>query len=362
MNSPSLCFDARMAHASGIGTYIQGLLSELPGHLLPDWKISVIHEKNANLSGHWTSLPVSTKIYSVGEQAMIPWVFRKSSANLLHVPHYNFPVLETKHCIVTVHDLIHLKFPEFLPSRAAYAYAWIFFHQFIPKVRAILTVSEHTKKDLVEIAHIPEQRITVTPPGVPWGYHPLTSSDYLPALESLGLRKGYFLYVGNLKEFKNVPRLLQAFRQLKRIRSDAPPLVVVGQNFIRGFDQELRRTESVYWFPGLKRSLLPQIYAGALALIFPSLYEGFGLPPLEAMACGTPVICSNRASLPEVVGEAALLIDPLSLDSLTNAMRRISEDPTLARQLGQKGIERSALFSWKETAEKTADVYEQCLS
>ncbi|OGR89159.1 MAG: hypothetical protein A2992_09850 [Elusimicrobia bacterium RIFCSPLOWO2_01_FULL_59_12] len=349
-----------MAQASGIGTYIRGLLGAFSACRPASLTLTLITGKDDGVDGDWTRIPLSARFYSPSEQVAVPWAFRRSGAKLLHSPHYNLPVVLASRCVVTVHDLIHLKFPQFLPSRLAWIYAQSVFRQWIPRARAILTVSENTKKDLIETLGIPESKITVTPPGVPDGFHPLAPADYQPALESLKLPKGYFLYVGNLKEFKNVPRLLEAYRRLRQKKMYAPPMVFVGENFIPGFDRELENTPYVRWFPDLDRGALPAVYAGALALVFPSLYEGFGLPPLEAMACGTPVICSNRASLPEVVGDAALQVDPLSLDDLVNAMKRLCEDTALAGVLSAKGLQRAAQFTWDTTAAKTLDVYRRC--
>src|SRR5262249_43267369 len=163
-------------------------------------------------------------------------------------------------------------------------------------------------RDLVTLLGNPEGKITVTYPGVSKGLQPIPAEQCISTLTDLKLRPGYFLYVGNLKEFKNVPRLIDAYKHLKQHHPDVPPLVLVGRNFMPGFDTLLNETPGVRWLKEVEATQLPVIYSSALALVFPSLYEGFGLPPLEAMACGTPVICSDRGSLPEVVGDAALLV------------------------------------------------------
>jgi glycosyltransferase involved in cell wall biosynthesis len=361
MNAPGICFDARMAQASGIGTYIRGLLGELGKMQPPPYPFTVLAGESNGVPASWSKITVSSRFYSLGEQASVPWAFHRSGASLFHAPHYNLPVLIASRCVVTVHDAIHLKFPEFLPSRLASIYANAFFYQWVPRAQAILTVSEHTKKDLVDLLSIPESKITVTPPGVPDGFRLQAPSEVDSTLASLGLQRGYFLFVGNLKEFKNVPRLLEAYKHLKTKHPDAPPFIWVGRNFIPGFDRQLADTPDARWLSEIEQAALPAVYAGALALVFPSLYEGFGLPPLEAMACGTPVICSLRASLPEVVGEAALFIDPLSVEEMSNAMARLWQSPEFARQLSEKGLQRAARFSWSATAEKTLQVYHQCL-
>src|SRR5258708_10649380 len=274
MMSKIICFDARMAQASGIGVYIQGLVKSLSKQLPINLSLTLLRKKEASsLPGKWPSISVNAPIYSVAEQALVPWGFYRSGATLLHVPHYNLPMLTVSHSLVTVHDLIHLKFPEFLPSRLAYAYAQTLVRLVIAKTRAILTVSENTKKDLMEMLRIPETQITVTSLAATEDFHPLTPAEFEPVLNSLGLMQGYFLYVGNLKEFKNVQRLLQAYKALKQKHTDAPPLVFIGRTFIPVFDQELERNPDVQWLPHLDRRALPHLYAGALALVFPSFLE-----------------------------------------------------------------------------------------
>ena len=335
MPSPVIALDVRMARASGIGTYLQGLLPALR-ELQTDREEMVLQ-----------FVDVKADIYSLREQVAVPNACRKLSARLLHSPHYNVPIVMTNRCIVTVHDLIHLKFPQFLPSSLAKAYADFFFKIIIPRCRAILTVSEHTKKDLIEILKISAEHITVACPGVPSQFHSQSADAVEEVLTSYGLQRGYFLFVGNLKEFINVRFLVKTYQVLRERLSDCPPLVIVGRNFIPGFDKQLESMPSVRWLKEVEPEILPCLYAGALGLVFPSLYEGFGFPPLEAMACGTPVICSNAASLPEVVGNAALVIDPRSVDSLLDAMIKLQQDSALRDNLRLLGLKRAAQFSWK---------------
>jgi len=362
MTRPVIAIDARMASASGIGTYLRGLVPALY-QLQTDREELVLIKSEGEADLHpGRTLTVKSGIYNLREQMVIPKACRALSAQLLHSPHYNIPVLMTRRCVVTVHDLIHLKFPQFLRSPLARAYAHFFFKTVIPRTRAVLTVSEHTKKDLIEMLGIPAGHITVANPGVPAQFQPQTSEQIAQTLRAFGLQRDYFLYVGNLKEFKNVQFLVKGYKILNEKLTDCPPLVIVGRNFIPGFDKQLEAMPSIRWLKEVEPAMLPSLYAGALGLVFPSLYEGFGFPPLEAMACGTPVICSASASLPEVVGNAALLIDPRSTDSLLQAMLRLQQDSSLRRDLRSLGLQRAAQFSWKTLAEKTFSVYRQCLN
>jgi glycosyltransferase involved in cell wall biosynthesis len=358
-NDLPICFDARMAQASGIGTYIRGLLGALSEQ---GQSLKIIVSTPDDAPHNWPKQVVPSRFYSLGEQLRVPIAFWNSRARLLHAPHYNLPIAIASRCIVTVHDLIHLKFPEFLPSKLAGLYAHSFLYRWVPKARAILTVSEHSRKDLIETLGIPAHKITVTYPGVSRSFRPQTSEEVAPILEKIGLQPGYFLYVGNLKPFKNVERVLDSYVHFRARHPNGPEMVFVGRNFIPGFDQRLKKSSGVRWLAELGHADLPAIYAAALALIFPSLYEGFGLPPLEAMACGTPVVCSRRASLPEVVGDAAILVDPLSTDEIRDAMIRIWSEPGLREKMGKIGADRAKSFTWERTAQQTLAAYERALS
>ncbi len=361
MSVKTVCIDARMAFASGVGTYLRGLLSEVSDDPSPHFSFAVLRRSRDSLQISLPTRTVDSPIYSLSEQWAVPRAARQLSADLLHSPHYNMPAFYASKTVVTVHDLIHLIFPEFLPSLIAKAYASFFFFRVLPKARAIITVSEHTKSDLIERLGIAGSRITVTPLGLSTNFRPLSRIEAAPALSALGLTNGYFLFVGNLKQFKNVEFLVGSYLRMAASDTACPPLVMVGRNFIPGFDRTLKASPKIRWLGEVAPSLLPALYSQALAFVFPSLYEGFGIPPLEAMGCGTPVICSNRASLPEVVGEAAILIDPTKNDDLIDAMRQIAADSALRSRLTAAGLKRAAQFSWKATAAKTLAVYEDCL-
>jgi glycosyltransferase involved in cell wall biosynthesis len=177
----------------------------------------------------------------------------------------------------------------------------------------------------------------------------------------LGLSRDYLLYIGNLKEFKNVERLVDAYTLVRSKDKDIPELVIVGRNFIKGFEKRLQCTPGVRWIGEVRRDLLPAFYKNAFLFIFPSLYEGFGLPPLEAMASGTPVLCSNRASLPEVVGDAATMVDPENTEAIAAAVSELIHDPERRKNLSAKGLQQAARFSWGRMADQTLQVYHQCL-
>jgi len=362
MKESGIAIDARMYQSSGIGTYLRGLIQGLQNLDTTEFPIRLLGNPAILPQSGWPIANAHSSIYSVREQFEIPYKLHKTKTKWLHSVHYNMPLLNPSHTVVTVHDLIHLKFPQYWPSPIARAYAHFFFFHIIPRAGAILTVSEHTKRDLIELLAIPAERITVTYNAVDHNRFATRDAQGRSALDRMGLPKDYFLYIGNLKEFKNVQRLVESYKQLKAQRRDIPSLVMVGRNFIPGFESLLSDTSGVQWIGEIDHERLPALYQHAMAFLFPSLYEGFGLPPLEAMASGTPVMCSNRASLPEVVGDAALMVDPENSEAMMAAMTRLIDDASLRSELSAKGLKRAATFSWDRLAAQTLAVYKRCLS
>jgi glycosyltransferase involved in cell wall biosynthesis len=267
--------------------------------------------------------------------------------------------------VVTVHDV----FAWSLPGHSTVADTFIYRHwlpHVLPRVDAVITISQVSRADIVQYLRIPPQRIRVVYRCVGEAYHPVSDPQIARVRKSYGLPQKYFLFVGSVEERKNLRRLLQACADLWATGEERP-LVVVGarrwkyskiMNSVRELDLERR----VIFTGHVPDSDLPALYNGADLFVFPSLYEGFGLPPLEAMACGTPVVCSNASSLPEVVGDAALTVDPHDVEALSEAMHRVLSDPDLADDLRRRGLERAARFTWDQAARETIDVYREVLS
>jgi alpha-1,3-rhamnosyl/mannosyltransferase len=231
----------------------------------------------------------------------------------------------------------------------------------VPKARGILAISEHTKRDLVELG-VPPKKVTVTLLGPPTVSQPLEPKKRQEILGQMGLKEGFFLYIGNLKPFKNVPRLIRVYRQWAESKPAYPPLILAGRNFMRDLKDQLGGTQAVRWVGEVSAEQLMALYQGAKVFVFPSLYEGFGLPPLEAMSYGTPVLCSNRASLPEVVGDAAFLVDPEDDAALRHGLERMYQDDALCAELSKKGRIQAARFSWEKTAQQTLGAYRKYFS
>ncbi len=210
------------------------------------------------------------------------------------------------------------------------------------------------------------ERFTVIPLAAGKQFHPLTESEVKPVLERLGFKFPYILYIGSLEPRKNLLRLLEAYNQLLDWSSHWHLVIVGARNIWKSEPLEKfvgeHNLQSHIHFPGyIPDDELPALYNGADLFVFPSLYEGFGLPVLESMACGTPVVTSNTSSLPEVAGDAALLVDPYNVEEIAGAMQLILSDVEFAIDLRSRGLERAKKFTWEKTASQTIAVYEQLL-
>lgn len=231
----------------------------------------------------------------------------------------------------------------------------------------IITISEFSKAEIVKYLGVEEQKIAVVPCGIdPRVFHNRHSSERIEKVcEKYRIKNPYFLYLGTLEPRKNIEGLIQAYAKVKKKNMGAvPDLVIAGKkgwNFERIFAlvEEYRLEESVIFTGYITEQEIPLLLSGAAAFVFPSFYEGFGLPPLEAMACGTPVISSNAASIPEVVGDAGILIDPYQVDALAEAMEQIATQKELRERLREKGLKRSRMFYWKNSARRLMEVYRE---
>lgn len=268
--------------------------------------------------------------------------------------------------IVTIHDVFAYVYPE---AQARFD-AWRSRTQLPLAARRatiVLTDSENSRKDILHFLRINPQRLRAIPLATEQRFKPVVDFQTCAAtLQRYKVRQPYLLYVGGINARKNIIRLLEAFALVHRYYP-ALTLVIGGKRQWRteGIDQALGRLnlESHVHFTGyLADTDLPALYSAAKAFVFPSLYEGFGLPPLEAMACGTPVITSNASSLPEVVGEAAIMVDPYDVEGLAAAIARVLDDALLRADLRTRGLQRAALFSWERTARETIAVYEQAMA
>jgi glycosyltransferase involved in cell wall biosynthesis len=230
-------------------------------------------------------------------------------------------------------------------------------------VDAIITNSQASKNDIIRHLGIAEDKIHVIYLAGGRDIHPIHRTEMAAILARYDVEPGFILMIGSLDKRRNLPRLLEAYSRLRQ-QGEHRPLVVIGRHQ-HGPDlrpallEKFGLTGFVHFVGYVAARDLPAFYSAADLFVFPSLYEGFGTPPLEAMACGTPVVCSNTTSLPEVVGDAAILVDPQSVDTIADGMQRVLADPDLRADLRIRGFIRADEFSWERTAQKTLEVYQK---
>ncbi len=282
-------------------------------------------------------------------QFQIPKIYQELQGSLLFSPVPEAPLGSKCRTVVMVHDLIPLRFPR-LTSPLSHYFRHYAGHV-LKNALHIICNSESTAKDIVDYYHIEPKKITP----IHLGYDP-THFKPNPSVSA----GSYFLYVGRQDLYKNLHRLIAAFAALPK-RKDYQ-LYLVGTQDPRYSPTLLEIAkahgvqEQVKFLNYVSYQELPLLYSGALALVFPSLWEGFGIPALEAMACGTPVITSNISALPEIVGDAGILVDPYSIESITKALQDVISDPVLRAQMSRRGLETSAKFNWQTTGKKTLEV------
>jgi glycosyltransferase involved in cell wall biosynthesis/GT2 family glycosyltransferase len=267
--------------------------------------------------------------------------------------------------VVTVHDLGFLRVPESFPPALRLALK-VLVPRALARASRIITDSEFARRDIVERYGVRPDHIAVIPLGVDTRFHPRTNDQTAPVLARYGLEPGFLFSLGRLNRRKNLERLLLAYAQLRSRTASTGPLVIGGKADY-GVEEVLHRAKLSDDASGIRlvglipEDDLPAFYSGAAGFIYPSLFEGFGLPVLEAMASGTPVVTSNRAALPELTADAALAVDPENVEALAEALTQITTDKDLVADLRLRGLERSRGFSWAETARRTLSVYSDAL-
>jgi glycosyltransferase involved in cell wall biosynthesis len=366
-----IVLDARKLHDFGIGTYIRNLVTELAA--IDDSSQYVLLTRAgdtgtaAAAGANFVARVEASRPYSIGEQWHVPRAVARERADLLHEPHYVLPLLARCRTIVTIHDCIHLRFPEYLPSRAAFFYAHTMIRLATRKADRVLTVSNASKQDILHYTGVPEEKITVIHNGLDARFAAVPDAESVERVrQRFQLTHPFVLYVGNIKPHKNVQRLIAAFAAMREDGPDELKLVVVGDETSRhpGLRQAVHRhrlDKYVRFFGFQPAATLVVFYRLARAFVFPSLYEGFGLPPLEAMANETPVVTSNVSALAEMAGGAAVLVDPYDVASIADGMRRAVADEALRRDLIARGRARAAEFSWRRAATATHAVYRDVL-
>jgi len=362
---------------SGIGQYTKHLLGQLIQHPTFSFEMFYANKWTSNLLESSGSTPAFFKTFA---RSYIPYAYRinrnleqfhfdrglkKNQFNLYHEP--NFLAFDFDGPIVlTVHDLSWIRHPEMHPKKRVVAMNR-FFEASLTRANNIITDSVFVRDELISVFGVNAQKISPVHLGVSPTFYPHESNDTFAMLNCLNLVHGqYFVVVSTIEPRKNLQVALNAFMQLPKIIRQQYPLVIVGMKGWHTSEFErlvapLLSSGEVRLLGYLPQADLIQIIAGALTLIYPSFYEGFGLPPLEAMACGVPVITSNVSSIPEVVGDGGVMLDPIDVDGFSVAMRAMVESKEHRNYLGQLALMQSQHFNWDKTALGTIEVYHQAL-
>lgn len=308
--------------------------------------------------------PGETLSRLLDDQWRIDGFARLAGASFAHYPANVGLLRGSLPFVLTLHDLSFLHHPEWYTRSRALYYRFAVSRS-ARRARRIITGSAYTKADIMERLGVPEDHIDVTPYGVRAVFRPADYAAQGEAIEALGIPDQYFVYVGTLEPRKNLARLIQAWDHTASEHSF--DLVIVGREGwkLDGFQSALlgaRHRERIHCVGHLPETQLIAVISAARAFLWPSLFEGFGLPPLEAMACGAPVLTSNTSSLPEVCGDAAILVDPLDIDAIADGIRRLASDNRLREDYRLRGRSRAKQFTWERTAQLTMESYRRALA
>jgi glycosyltransferase involved in cell wall biosynthesis len=362
---------------AGIGRYANELLREMlplggldlrlvcPTRPWTRRGVTALREAFGPLGAEVVGNPYPARLlYAAWKRLQAPpaeWLW--GPCDVFHAPHQIAPVTRKAAVVTTIHDLTTLKFPALHAGHQHLIGDHL--RSSVARSDMLIAVSEATARDLVHELGVAESRIRVIPNAAARHFfEPVAQAtrDAVRARHALPAR--YFLYLGTIEPRKNLAVLLAAYRALPAATRAAMPLLLAGgRGWLDGpIFEALARTPGARWLGRVPEADLPALLGGATAFVYPSLYEGFGLPVLEAMAAGTPVVTSNVSSLPEVAGDAALLVDPHDVEALASAMARLAEDEALTGRLREAGRVQAARFSWRRAAEETRGVYAELLA
>lgn len=310
--------------------------------------------------------PFYTPLSRIYRQYKFSQEIKNGRYDVYHEPNY-LPLRINCPTVITVHDLSWIRYPETHPIERV-SMMNRYFEKALGQASALITDAEFVRQEIIDTFGVRPEKITAIPLGVEAIFRPRSESETQDVLSAQGLvHRNYFLTVGTLEPRKNLSLAIKAYGALPELIRKRFPLVVIGMTGWHSEEIErliapLQRAGYIRQLGYVSRSDLATIMAGATALIYPSIYEGFGLPPLEAMASGTPVICSNVSSLPEVVGDAGILIDPSDVDALQMHLQEMTSDRNLCNDLALKARKRSLEFTWANCAKNTLNVYRSVIT
>jgi glycosyltransferase involved in cell wall biosynthesis len=363
-----IAIDARKLHDYGIGTYVRNLLRQL-ARIDPASDVHVICRETdasriASMGANLRPEPVSLPPESARGQIAIPGLLRRVGAEVYHTPHPVLPLTRVCPSVVTLHDCVNLTFPQYAPTRLAQTLTKVRMWSAAHRSARILTVSEASKRDILRFFSVPASKVEVIPNAIDERFgEPPAPEEIARVRERFQLHGEFILYAGNIRPHKNLERLIEALHQLREsARFEYLRLLIIGDEIskyptLRRAVHRHKLHKHVRFFGFVPDRTLAALYRLATVFVFPSLYEGFGLPPLEAMASGTPVVTSNLSSLPEVVGEAAVLIDPYDPASIADGIRRALTDADLRQTLVEAGLARVKAYSWDTSVRRVREVY-----
>ncbi|MCS6870553.1 MAG: glycosyltransferase family 1 protein [Anaerolineae bacterium] len=369
---PLVALDARLNayREGGIAEYTRRLAHSL-AEIDPDGCYALIQHVRAQTpmlsAPNWHIWYALTPPHHRFERTAFAFEVALRRPTLLHSPDFIPPRFGARRFVITVHDLTFLRYPHFQTAESLRYYRGNFAAA-LRQAAHVLTDAKAIKDELVNDLGVPSERVTVHWLGVDHArFRPLPETEVTPILAARKVPQGCVLFVGTFEPRKNISGLLQAYALLRQKLPDAPPLVLVGR---RGWLYEaifqqaaaLKLSDQLIWLEDLPFAELPALYNGAGVLVQPSFYEGFGFPPLEAMACGTPTVVSRRGSLPEVVGEVGLLVDPEQPEDIAEALACALTDSEFRARSRAAGIQRAQQFTWHRTAQIALSVYRRVLS
>jgi glycosyltransferase involved in cell wall biosynthesis len=336
---------------AGVGTYTREILLALAA-ARPDARFTVYAGAGVPFEAPGMELRTPPAARLVGRHVLWPLELRRLGADVYFGPAGQLPLLGSgAPAVVTAHDMAIYRHPEWFPGGQTLSVRAVV-PRSMRRARTVVAVSASTARDVAELFDVEASRLAVVPEGVAARYRPLPAEELPAARERLGLPERFLLFVSTIEPRKNLPTLLDAWSRMR----DRPPLVVAGgwgwrcEPIRERIDRE---GEAVLVLAATAPADLPVLYNLATALAHPAWYEGFGLTPLEAMACGTPVVVSSASSLPEVVGEAGLLVDPADVEGWTAALERVCSDADLRADLRARGLQRASELTWDRAAALT---------